>query len=80
MEYDHETQVLNFIAGLVLGAVIGAGIAVLTAPQPGRKTRKRVRKAADELRRTAGSRWEELSDDVKGRVEGAAKGARKRFS
>jgi gas vesicle protein len=80
MEYDHETQVFNFIAGLVLGAVIGAGIAVLTAPQPGRKTRKRVRKVAGELRRTAGDRWEELSDDVKGKVEDAAKGARKRFS
>lgn len=80
MEYDHESQVFNFIAGLVLGAVIGAGIAVLTAPAPGRKTRKRVRRAAHELRRTAGDRLDELSDDVRGRVGGAVKGARKRLT
>ena len=80
MEYDHEGQVFNFIAGLVLGAIIGAGIAVLTAPAPGRKTRKRVRRVANELKRTAGDRFDELTDDVRDRVGGAVKGARKRLS
>jgi gas vesicle protein len=80
MEYDHESQVFNFIAGLVLGAAIGAGIALLTAPDTGRRTRRRLRNVAGELRETAEDRWDELADDVKGRVDDAVKGARKRFS
>ena len=79
MEYDHESQVFNFIAGLVLGAVIGAGIAMLTAPDSGKKTRRRVRRMAGEFRRTAEGRLGELTDDVRGRVDDAVKGARKRL-
>lgn len=80
MEYDeHSSQVVNFVSGLVLGAVIGAGIALLTAPESGRRTRKRIRRAATDVRDTATDRWDELADDVKGRVDDALKGARKRF-
>ena len=79
MEYDHETQVLNFLSGLVLGAVIGAGIAILTAPESGRRTRRRIRRVAGDVREGASDRWEELADDVKGRVDDAIKGARQRF-
>ncbi|GEM_PF-5343500 len=35
MESDDERQALSFVSGLVLGAVIGAGVAILNAPQPG---------------------------------------------
>ena len=80
MEYDRQAHVFNFIAGLALGAVIGAGIALLTAPDSGRRTRRRISRAAGEIRETAGDRWEELADDVKGRVDEAIKGARKRLS
>jgi gas vesicle protein len=80
VEYDREAQVLNFVAGLALGAVIGAGIALLIAPDSGRRTRRRLRRATDDLKETAGDRWEELADDVKGRVDDAVKGARKRFA
>jgi gas vesicle protein len=80
MEYDHESQVFNFIAGLVLGAVIGAGITMLTAPESGKKTRRRVRKMAGEMRRNAESRLGEIGDDVRGRVDDAVRGVRKRIS
>lgn len=80
MEYDHEAQVMNFISGLVLGAIIGAGVAMLTAPQSGRRTRRRMRKAATGMRDTAGDRWEELADDVKVRVDDAIAGARQKFA
>jgi len=79
MEYDHEAQVLNFLSGLVLGAVIGAGIAVLTAPESGRRTRRKIRRYAGDLRSTATDRFDELADDMKGRVDDAIKGARKKF-
>ena len=31
MEYENDSSVLNFVSGLVLGVVIGAGVALLTA-------------------------------------------------
>ena len=80
MEYDRETQVFNFVAGLLLGAVIGAGVALLTAPDSGKRTRRRLRKVAGELRESAEDRWDELSSEVQGKVGDAMKGARKRLS
>lgn len=79
MEYDHETQVVNFISGLLLGAVIGAGVALLTAPESGRRTRRRIKRAAGDIRSSAADRLEDLADDVKGRVDEAFEGARKRI-
>ena len=80
MEYDHEAQVTNFISGLILGAIIGAGVAMLTAPQSGRRTRRRIRKAATGIRGTAGDRWEELADEVRVKVDDAIEGAREKFA
>jgi gas vesicle protein len=80
MDYDRDGQMLNFVSGLVLGAIIGAGIALLTAPSDGRKMRRRLKKGATELSGGASDRWDELADDVKDKVEQAVKGARKRFS
>jgi gas vesicle protein len=79
MDYDRDHQVVNFISGLLLGAIIGAGVAYLTAPQPGKKTRKRIRRAASELRDTATDRLDDLADEVKGKVDEVIKGARKNF-
>ena len=79
MEYDQESQVFNFVSGLLLGAVIGAGIALLAAPQSGRRTRRRIKKVAGDIKHTASDRWDELADDVKEKVDDAIKGAKKRF-
>ncbi|MDZ7779215.1 MAG: YtxH domain-containing protein [Gemmatimonadota bacterium] len=75
MEHQNETRI-SFLSGLLLGAAIGASVALLTAPEPGRRTRRRIQKTAGEFRDTAGDRWEDLADDVKGRVDEAFKGAR----
>jgi gas vesicle protein len=80
MEYDHEAQVTNFISGLILGAIIGAGVAMLTAPHSGRRTRRRIRKTATGIRDTAGDRWEELADEMKVKVDDAIDGARKKLA
>jgi gas vesicle protein len=79
MEFDQDRQVVNFISGLLLGAIIGAGVAYLTAPQPGKKTRKRIRRAANDIRGTATERLDDLADEVKGKVDEVIKGARKNF-
>lgn len=77
MEYQTDTDLFNFVSGLLLGAAIGAGVAYLTAPQSGRRTRKKIRRAADDVRHSAEDRWDELADDVKARVEDAVRSARK---
>ena len=79
MEYDHEGQVFNFLTGLVLGAFIGAGAALLSAPQSGRRTRRKIKRVASGARDNAGDRWDALADDVKDRVDDALRGAREHF-
>jgi gas vesicle protein len=76
---EQEDQVFSFVSGLLLGVVIGAGIALLAAPEPGRKTRKRLRRAAVEIKKSTGSRLDDLADEMKGKVDEVMKGARTRF-
>ncbi|MEZ4422922.1 MAG: YtxH domain-containing protein [Gemmatimonadota bacterium] len=78
-DHDGTERVLPFLAGLVLGAAIGAGVALLTAPQPGTRTRKRIRRAAHTLKDGAVDRWDDLADDMKQRVDDTVRAARKRL-
>ena len=71
---------LNFVSGLVLGVVVGAGIALLAVPEKGINTRRRLRKTASGLKSDAGDRWDELADDVTKKVDEVVRGARQRFS
>ncbi|NIP59677.1 MAG: hypothetical protein GWM92_15300 [Gemmatimonadetes bacterium] len=80
MEYENDGRVINFVSGLLLGAAVGAGIALLMAPQSGRRTRRKLRRAADDLRFGAEDRWDELADEVKARVDDAVKGTRKKLA
>ncbi len=79
MDHDHETHSMTFVSGFLLGAMVGAGIAFLTAPEAGTRTRKRIRRVAGGLRDSAGDHWDDLAEDVKERVDDAVRGARKRF-
>ena len=53
-----------FAAGIVVGALLGAGIAVLTAPARGEVTRRRVRRRLHDLQDDARDRLDELRDDA----------------
>ena len=82
MDREHdgeEGHVFSFVSGLLLGAMIGAGIALLAAPEPGRKARKRLRRAAVDLKKSTGDRLEDLADEMKDKVDEVVKGARTRF-
>jgi len=41
----------SVLLAFVLGGVVGAGIALLTAPQSGRETREKIRELADDTRK-----------------------------
>lgn len=79
MENEHETTVANFVSGFVLGAIVGAGIALLTAPDKGRETRGRIRSYAGELKGGASEQLESFAGDVKGRIDDALRGAKSRL-
>lgn len=79
MRSDIETGYVYFVSGLLVGAFIGASVALLTAPQSGRKTRRRIVRAADDVRTTATDQLEEIADEVKGRVDEAIRGARRKL-
>ena len=75
-----DQQLVGFVAGLMLGAAIGATAALLSAPQSGKRTRKRISKAALEIRKSTGDRWDDVADDLKARIDDAVKGAQRRLS
>ncbi len=79
MSIDTEREAVSFVSGLVLGAIIGAGVAMLTAPQPGRKTRKRIRKTAKRIQGSTADRLDELAGDIKDKVDEAVGAARERL-
>ena len=78
MEEQQERQVFGFVTGLLLGAVLGAGIALLTAPDSGHRTRRRLKRAAAGLKDTAAHRLDDIAEEVKGKVDEVIKGARRR--
>jgi gas vesicle protein len=53
--------------------VIGAGVALLVAPQSGKRTRRQLVKAVNEARSDAGDRFEGIADEVRGAVEAGRK-------
>jgi gas vesicle protein len=72
----HETDwqhIAIFGAGLALGLVLGAGSALLTAPQSGEETRAvlkgRVRRLKRSATRTSRDAWGELGDELRGAAQ-----------
>ena len=62
---DDSDGVVSLLAGVGVGVIIGAAVALLLAPQAGSQTRAQIRETADE---TLG-RLKESMDDLKGKVE-----------
>jgi gas vesicle protein len=79
MDSDRERQALSFISGLVLGAIIGAGVAMLTTPQTGRRTRRRIRRSARRIQGSTAKGLEDLSSELKDRVDDLVGAARERI-
>ncbi len=46
---DGSSQVVGFLSGMLIGGLAATCIALLTAPQSGRKTRALIRQKGDEL-------------------------------
>jgi gas vesicle protein len=79
MDDDQGADSVRFVSGFLLGAIVGAGIALLAAPEDGSRARRRIRRVAGELKESAGDQWDDLAADVKEKVDEAVRGARERF-
>ena len=67
MDEHYEAHSVTIVSVFLLGAMVGAGIALLAAPEAGMRTRRRIRRVAGELRNSAHDHWDDLATDVKDR-------------
>jgi gas vesicle protein len=54
----------SLILGFFIGGLVGAGVALLLAPQPGKETRQKVKELAEDAKEKAA----EYAEQVKGKV------------
>ncbi len=71
--YDDGRTAFSFVVGLALGALIGAGAALLMAPQSGRRTRRHIARTAEDWTETARDRLQDATEDVRRAAEDAAR-------
>jgi len=57
------------LAPFLLGALLGAGIALLLAPRSGEETQREIREGATRLKEAAEARLREVQDQVESRLE-----------
>lgn len=63
---DEKCSTGGILVAFLAGGLIGAGLALLYAPAPGRETRERIGGMADEIKKKS----DQLSGDLKQKVEG----------
>lgn len=59
----------SVILAFVLGGIVGAGVALLTAPQSGRETREKIKEFSDETRKKAAEYTGQVKDKFSTAVE-----------
>jgi len=73
MADEHSSSVCGIVTAFAIGALVGAGVALLYAPQSGKETRELLARKAREVKDKAGElkdRAEEAFDDAKEIVRG----------
>lgn len=68
MEYRENSLITGTLL-LAAGALLGAGIALLLAPQSGKKTRRDIARYAKKAKRRAEGVVEDFADSVSGMVD-----------
>jgi len=76
---DEDTrQAMSFLGGVALGALIGAGVALLLAPQSGQRTRRHIIRVAEDLTDSARDGFGDASDEAKRAARNAVRRAERR--
>lgn len=74
------TRVLSLISMLIVGGLLGAGVALLMAPQSGRRTRLKIRDKGMELRERAAETAEDTRHRASHTLDDWASSTRERVS
>ena len=61
---SNDERTRSILVALVVGGLVGAGVALLLAPQSGKRTRQQIADLAEDLKEYAS----EISDKVRTRV------------
>ena len=77
MYYEKESGSLNFVAGLAMGAILGASVALLTAPQSGKRTRRHIVRAVEAARDEGADNWDDVTGQVRRMVRRGRYAARR---
>jgi len=64
MFQDDDDNTGTVLISFLIGGIIGAGVALLLAPQTGRKTRKQILDAADDVRDYASGYAKKLKEKI----------------
>jgi len=74
------TKILSLSAMFIVGGMVGAGVALLMAPQSGRRTRSKIRDKGEELREKAVETAEDTRHRASHTLDGWASSTKDRFS
>jgi gas vesicle protein len=58
-----------FLTGVIVGATVGAGVALLLAPRSGRSTRRRLLHKGGRVTRRGRDAWQDLADELRDAFE-----------
>ena len=73
MTYEEEHSAVSFVSGLLLGVALGSGLALLLAPQSGRRTRRDLVRSMEDMADTAVDRWDDVTDELRHAVRSKRK-------
>jgi len=73
MYYREESHTGYFLAGMAVGLLLGAGVAMLSAPQSGRRTRRKIRHAVSGAGGSVGDAWEDFGDELRSAIDAGRK-------
>jgi gas vesicle protein len=74
------TKILSLVGMFIVGGMIGAGVALLMAPQSGRRTRSKIRDKGVELREKAVETAEDTRHRASHTMDDLATSTKNRFS